>query len=268
MASDLGDPVLLEYQHRTPQGNRVDAESMSLIVGRPDGTLETLTPTTPASPGWYSYAYLPAQAGRHTVRWVGTGANPGAHADVFDVRPGTPAYLVSLADVKKHLNYDGGDDDQELRETVESATAPVEDVIGPVVARTCTDLRDGGPVLMLGRVPVLTLMAVEPVSPSGLSYDPGDLDMNPATGAVRRLTGGSFAGPLRVTYTAGRRVVDAAITNAAKIIIAHAWETQRGHSTARPGFGDDELMPTPSGFLIPRRAMEMLHAFQLGPLVA
>jgi hypothetical protein len=73
---------------------------------------------------------------------------------------------------------------------------------------------------------------------------------------------------VRVTYQAGRPIVPANITQATAEIVRHMWETQRGHSGARPGFGEEELLPTSSGFTIPRRAMELLNPHRKAPLVA
>lgn len=268
MAYDLGDPVLLTYQHTTPQGNRVNADSMNLVIGTPDGTPEDLDLAPPESPGLYECSYVPTQVGRHTVRWVGTGANPGAYADVFDVRPATPPYLVSLADTKRHLNLDGTEFDEELRSMVEAATATVEDIVGPVVVRTVTEVQTGGPLLVLNSPPVIALQALAAIRTGGSSYQVADVDVDPVTGIVTRLDGLAFNGPLRAIYTAGRPIVPASIAQAGEIIIGHLWETQRGHSVSRPGFGDEDLVPAAAGFMVPRRAMEMLAPFRRAPVVA
>lgn len=267
MAIDLGDTVRLTYQHRTAGGELVTPGSITLTIGLPDGTETVITPGAPSSPGLFEYEYTTMQPGRHTVRWVGTGP-AGAFADVFDVRESTPRYLMSLADARTQLRLDGLTGDEELRSVVEAVTAPVEDMVGPVIVREVVEVQPGGRVLVLDRPPVLELTAVEPLLSGGLGYEVADLDLDPEPGVVRRLDGGVLVGPLRVTYTAGRRVVDAAILEAARVIVEHLWETRRGHGGARPGFGEDDLVPTPSGFLVPHRAAELLAPFRRPPVLA
>ena len=101
-----------------------------------------------------------------------------------------------------------------------------------------------------------------------VALDGNDVDLDGETGIVRLLSGRDFCGPLRVSYRAGRPVVPASIQQGAKEVIRHMWETQRGHSGARPGFGDEDLLPTASGFTIPRRAMELLAPHRKAPLAA
>lgn len=178
--------------------------------------------------------------------------------------------LIDLAEARQQLNIEGDRHDTEIAYYVQAATAPVEDVVGPVLPREVTEIQPGGRVLVLNRPPVLSLTSLTPVLTGGTGYAVTDLDVDGETGIVRRLDGGGFAGPLRVVYRAGRDEVPPHVGLAARIIVGHMWETQRGHGGARPGFGSDEdMIPTPSmGFIIPRRAMELLTPDKLGPVVA
>lgn len=178
--------------------------------------------------------------------------------------------LIDLAEAKQQVNIEGDRHDTELAYYVQAATAPVEDVVGPVLPRDVTEIQPGGRVLVLNRPPVLSLTSLTPVLTGGVGYAITDLDVDAETGIVRRLDGGVFAGPLRVVYVAGRDEVPPHIGLAARIIVGHMWETQRVSATSRPVFGQHEdMLPTPSmGFIIPRRAMELLAPDKLGPVVA
>lgn len=242
-----------------------NAATVSLTVTLPDGT--TATPAvTNTDTGQYRVDYAATQAGRYTYVWSTT--SPTAPDDgSFDVHPVTQGF-VSLGDAKAHLNITTTTDDEELRGFIEAATRVVEDHVGPVVVRAYAEVHDGGPWLVTHRAPVLSLTSLVPVLTSGTSYVVADLDLDPATGVIRRRDGAGFTGPLRVTYTAGRRVVPASMALAAKIIVGHLWETQRGHAGPRAGFGEDDVLPTGRGFAVPRRALELLAPDQREPAVA
>lgn len=265
MAIDLGDVHLLTHTH-TAGPNLANAGTMRLEITGPDGVLTTVTPVVAVSIGRYEYAHLTTQAGRHVARWVSTGTNPGASVDVFDVRPSDPGYLTSLAAARAHLNIDFGVHDDELRSFIEAVTPVVEDIVGPVVVRPFAEVHSAGPMLLLHRPPVVALTSLISVHSGASGYLPAEMDVDPTTGIVRRLDGGGFAGPLRVTYTAGRRVVPANITKAAEVILEHLWRTQRGHSGGRPSQADDEFR-TPAGFLIPHLAMQMLAPDRRSPVM-
>jgi hypothetical protein len=178
--------------------------------------------------------------------------------------------LIDVAEARQQLNVTNDVHDVELAYYVSATTAIIEGHIGPVLPRDVTEVQPGGRVLVLHRVPVWSLLSLTPVLTGGTSYAVADLDVDLGTGIVRRLDGGGFTGPLRVTYRAGRDAVPENIGLAARIIVQHMWETQRVSAASRPVFGQHEdLIPTPSmGFIIPRRAMELLQPDTLGPVVA
>jgi hypothetical protein len=178
--------------------------------------------------------------------------------------------LLDVAEARQQLNITTDAHDTELAYYVSATTAIIEGHIGPVLPRDVTEVQPGGCVLVLHQAPVLSLTSLTPVPLVSTGYAVADLDVDPATGIVRRLDGGGFAGPLRVTYRAGRDAVPPNVGLAARIIVGHMWETQRVSAASRPVFGQHEdMLPTPSmGFIIPRRAMELLQPDTLGPVVA
>jgi hypothetical protein len=271
MSFDLGAVVPLGTTVRDAAGALANAGAMTLTITLPDQTTVTVSPVTPASTGTYAYDYQTAQAGRHVVRWVASGVNAGAYTDSFDVREAAPPGILSLSDAKAHLNIASTAHDDEVRGWIEAVTAAVEVFTGPVVVRTVVEDHDacGALTLSLRQPPVLSLTTVSPVLTGGTAYTVGGLDAS-SSGIVRSLDGSRLYGPLRVTYTAGRRIVPAAITAAAKIILQHLWRTQQGPGRPQRGLDDfDVTEPIPGlGYAIPNRAVQMLEPYKLPPGVA
>jgi hypothetical protein len=271
MSFDLGATVPLGTTVRDGSGALANAGLMTLVLTLPDSSTVTIAPVAPTSTGTYAYDYPTVQAGRHTVRWVATGVNAGAYTDSFDVREAAPPAILSLADAKAHLNIASTSHDDELRGWIESVTSAVEFFTGPVTVRTVVEdhTASGVSVLALRQPPVLSLTSVSPVLSGGTSYAVDGLDVS-STGIVRSLSGARFHGPLRVTYMAGRRVVPAAITAAARIILQHLWRTQQGPGRPQRGIDDfDVTEPIPGlGYAIPNRAVQLLDPYKQGPGVA
>jgi hypothetical protein len=269
MPYDLGAVVPLGTTVRDATGALANAGAMTLTITLPDSTTVTVSPVTPTSTGTYTYDYTTAQAGRHTVRWVASGINAGAYTDSFDVREAAPAAILSLADAKRHLNKTSTSDDDEIRSWVESITAGIEGLCGTVVVRSFTerhDFRRAG-TIVLRRTPALTLTSAVPVLTGGTTYEVADLDLDGETGIVQRLDGGVLYGPLRFTYTAGRRIVPAAMTSAARIILQHLWRTQQGPGRPQRGTDDYDVSEPVQGFgyAIPNRALQLLEPYRLPP---
>lgn len=262
MPFDLGSVVPLSVKVTDSAGAAANAGTVVLTVTLPDQT--TATPTiTNSVTGTYTADYTTTQAGRHIARWVATGANASSYVDAFDVRPAAIVGIISLADAKKHLNMTSTSNDDELRDHIASATTVVEYYVGPVDVTTATEVVPGGTSLILSRTPAISLTSVEPVYTVGLTYVVADLDLDGTTGIVRHKLGWRFIGPLRVVYQVGRAIVPANQQMAARIIIKHLWETQRGGSR-RPGMGQsddivEQQLVSVMGFAIPRRAVELLQ---------
>jgi hypothetical protein len=259
MAVDLGDVLRLNYTHLSPAGAPVSADTMTVTITLPDLTTAGPTTVAPDSTGVYHYDYQTVQVGRHSVRWLGTGANPGAHAEAFDVRTANPPYLASPAALKAQLNMTGTADDDELRLYLEAATGVVERYLKrAVVRRTFTERHTvGHGKLILNWTPVVSLTSVE-TTDGVTTWDVSGLVVS-AAGVVTTATG-SISGEVEAVYVAGDAVVVAEWTLAGLIIAQHLWETQRGQAGGpfaggldTPGAGI-----TSFGYLIPNRAKELL----------
>lgn len=268
MPFDLGDTVRLNASSRDAGGTLTTATTAVLTVTLPDGTTATPTVPAPATAGLYVVDYVTTQAGRHSVRWVFT-APANAYTDSFDVREATPPAILSLADAKQHLNKTTTTDDDEIRSWVESITAGIEGLCGPVVVRTVTERHEGRrvPVICLRQTPILSVTSVVAILTGGTTYTVADLDVDTETGVVQRKDGGTLTGPLRVTYSSGRRIVPAAMSSAARIILQHLWRTQQGPGRPQLGVGDFDVTEPIAGFgyAIPNRALQLLEPYRLPP---
>jgi hypothetical protein len=233
---DLGDPVPLSVTIYNSAGVAQDATLVVLTVTLPDGTSSTPT-VTAAGSGVYTASYATTQAGRHTARWVATGINASAYTDSFDVDAAAPTGLVSLSDVKAHLNMSATvtTNDEELRRLIDAATDFVEGEIGPVVRRTISKtIIPGADGRLYLNGPAVSLTTITAAYGSGGTYTVGDYYLDGEHGVVHPpYYGTTFAYPVTVEYVGGRVIVPAAIRQAALDYIKWRWEGQRG-ATALP----------------------------------
>ena len=88
---DIGDTIRLsaEFVAASPAVS-TDPTTVTLKVEDPTGTESTFTYAgghlTKSSTGNYHYDYVPTKAGRHTYRFIGTGALQTAEETPFYVR--------------------------------------------------------------------------------------------------------------------------------------------------------------------------------------
>ncbi|MEV6477621.1 hypothetical protein [Streptomyces sp. NPDC051657] len=272
MPYDLGATVRLTAECQDPGGTLTTADTATLTVTLPGGA--TATPAAAeTAPGTYQADYVSSAPGRHTVRWVFTGP-ADAYTDSFDVRPLAPPTILSLADAKRHLKLQPtrSDRDDEIRGWTESITRGIEGLCGPVVVRTVEERHDArqADTIVLRHVPALELTSITPLQPAAPGHDVDSLDLDPDTGVVRRIHGGTFSGLLLCIYTAGRPIVPANITAAARIIVQHLWRTTQGPGRPQLGTGDFDVTEPMIGFgyAIPNRALQLLEPDRLPPGVA
>lgn len=171
--------------------------------------------------------------------------------------------ILTLADAKAQLNIPTSDtsEDVELQGFVDAATAAVETQLGKVVdPRTIVDQLDyagAAQSFLLRSVPVISLTSL--VSLDGMqtwNVSPSVMRVDAASGLVTILSGPPVTGSTLATYQAGETAVRANVRLAAKIIVQHLWETQRGAMGVQ--LGDTETYSVGRGFAIPRRAIELL----------
>jgi hypothetical protein len=184
--------------------------------------------------------------------------------------------LLTLEDAKAQLDLDSDSYDTELQAYVDGVTDAIEAHVGPVENRSVTETHDvpssGVRMLVLRETPAVSLTSVTAVLANGSGYDVAALDLDGATGTVRRLDGGRLFGPLRITFIAGRGDVPATINLAARIMVQHLWRTQYGSSRGLSGIGggDDASVNEPIagwGYAIPFRVLQLLEPYKRAPAV-
>ena len=188
-----------------------------------------------------------------------------------------PTTIVTLADVKAHLNIDTIDDDTELQNFLEATTPIIEKIAGPVIVQTVTEyVNGGGPVITLNYQPVISITSItetvgninytlEPVvlgtSTSQYGYT---LDTNRGRVTRRNFnTDTTFAdglGNVKIVYSAGRASIPKNIRLAALELVNHWWSmSQRNRNGGRPAFGGEDVLNMGAGFAIPNRVRELLQ---------
>lgn len=254
MAIDLGDVVSLAWAYGS-------ATTAVCTVTLPDGST-----ATPAVTGTTSFAasYQTTAAGFHTVRWVGTGSNPGAYVDTFNVDAIAAAPIIGLAEAKTFLQMAASSTDEDLREVLEAVSDICEDRTRQVWRRTIitNELHDGGDVtLHLRRGPVISTTSVSQFGTGVSDYvlDGPNALLHRGTTVVPYLWWPGQRN-ISVSYVAGPAdgVIPARIRRGCKTLARHLWDTQRG-GTGQPrqaGGPNGEYDPR-TGFTIPNAVIEM-----------
>lgn len=264
---DLGDVVGLAVNTTDASGIAANATLVTLTITRPDGTTAGPYTVAPSSTGHYAYDFPTAMAGRHTARWVGTGTNASVYTDVFDVWETDPRFLISLDDTRTTLNFENLtiSNDEELRLYIAAATPMVEDVVGPVLSRVvlAEQHTPRGAGLALHKYPVLSVQSVteypsgtvlpEAVTPAAT----GGFTVDKASGVLTR-RGAEWADEAWVSYTTGRTLIAPNWRLATAWIVQHQWRSSQQTVGRGPGRGQEQMVATPSGYMIPHRAMTAL----------
>jgi hypothetical protein len=280
---DLGDTTTLQFNATNQAGVATNPTSVVLTITLPDGSIITPAITNPpAQVGAFVYDYLTAQAGRHQVRWVGTGTVNQSYNDVFDVRAANPGMIFGLADAKDTLRIvagTGNASDDKIRDYISAITNVIETLYGIVVQRSVTEQRRGGTdTISLSYRPVVSITSVTEYI-AGVSYvgtqanDPAHSSTYGFTfdaqkgSIVRRNSAGLrmvFMDEVWITYLAGLTIIPDNVLMAARELLRFWWQFgQEGRSTSRNQSSEDVI--TVVGYAVPRRIIEMLGNTPLAP---
>jgi hypothetical protein len=181
--------------------------------------------------------------------------------------------FLSLAEAKQQLNITVDSYDDELPVYVSGACLVIERLAGAVLPRAVTEnvrQRAGSRAMVLLTRPVMSLTSMTALDGSG-TYDVTSVYVDrPKAGIVRRKDDARIVGgPWSVVYQAGRADIPANINLAARMLVEHLWETQRGElgppSLDLTG-GIGESVPS-VWFAVPNKVQEMLEG-ELIPTVA
>ena len=274
-----GQPIRLSTTVRDVTGTLVNAGALTLLVktAAVDGTWTTTgTYASPANDGTGLYHQdIPVTdlvaAGHYQYTWTSTGTGAGVSFGEFDVFDPFETSVLPLADAKDQLNIPQSNtaSDGEIASWIATIESALERYTGgPLVNRQVTEraeLLSDQTVILIRQRPLVSVVSI--ASASGGTIDiSGGLDIDVNAGTVRRKLGLPFYGPffqwlpqVNITYVAGWGTsVPAAFSSAARIILAHLWESQRGPASL-PGLGGGDMVTPPGfGFAIPNMAAELL----------
>ena len=273
---DLGDVVALGVTITDANGNPANATAVVATITAPDGTSSTPSITN-TSAGLYDLSYTPSQSGRYTVKWVATGSNASAYADEFTVRDFSHMGIVSLDEVKAHLNIPTTNttNDEEIRRFMDAASDLAENYVGCVLGRQVfTNEKYSGNTDII-RLNNPRAISITSVYENGVLLDPAAYVLDYTGQRLTRVTTGSLGGPnyfgiwapgaqnIVISYVAGFINPPPSAKQGVLEIIRHLWQTQRGPTSVvgRNQSGDDFYQS--ATYSLPRRAMELLDPVSL-----
>jgi len=162
--------------------------------------------------------------------------------------------IISLEQLREHLNITDTGEDTELQRFLDAASLAVEDYTGQIwTRRTVVDevFVTGGVTYL--RPPVVSVESVTSLDEATELTMPSAVDG--FTGAVSGLDDGWS----RITSIAGPVEAPAHVQLATAIVAAHLWTTQRPSTPSTSGFGGVEAGTVPGrGYLIPNQAAQLL----------
>lgn len=284
----LDQPIRLTFSTFSDTAETVPADptTVTLEILLPDQTVVTKTwaasEVVKDSTGVFHYDYTPTTAGHYAYHWHSTGTVATALDGTFDVRAKYDPALVSLSDVKAHLNITSTTNDDEIQGFIDAATEVIENITGPILAKAVTEWHDGGSyTILLTGYPVTSVTSITEYTPTAqvLAAEPTDTTdpftdygyvIDTAKGEIARTSGGApttFLGRVKVVYTAGRSTIPANVRLAALKLVKHMWSDQRGGSGLPLNAPGDEFL-APTAHLIPWEVEELLAPYKQGPKVA
>jgi hypothetical protein len=282
MEYPLGQPVTINTTVRDRTGALVDAGTLTLVVkiAAVDGTQTTTgTYASPVHDSLGTYHQdIPVtdlvSIGHYQYVWTSTGTGAGAVPGDFDVYDPYRTAVISLQDAKDMLNIAQAATtyDTEIASFVATIESSLRGMTGgPIVNRTVAaercEFNGWYQMLQVRQRPLVSVTSITSVL-SGTAIDVTSLDINGAARTIRRKDGSPFSSDstvVLVTYVAGWGTqVPPSINSAARVILAHLWDTQHGPSQ-RPSMGAIEMVTPPGfGFAVPAYAAELLGGHQNG----
>lgn len=263
MEYDLGSKVPLGTTITDATGLPADADSVTINIYQPDGTMVNGTVVHYAT-GVYNCDFIPTLVGRYVVRWLATGANQGAIEDEFQVRDINMIGVASLDLVRTHLNLVSTKNDTELRRFMGAATAQAERYMNRVIGRrTFTELYDGNCFAIYTRHG--TILSLVSVSENGTVNDPSLYLIDEYGFSIERVDQQTFLGlrlGVSVTYVAGFAAPPEDIVQGVLEFIRHLWDTQRGPVSVMPADANEGYV-TGAGYSIPHRVAEFFDNWRL-----
>jgi len=164
--------------------------------------------------------------------------------------------VATLAEFKTHLNRGDVTDDTELTFFLTAASLWTEYAIGgPLSVASFTEIHwvDGYCDIVPRKRPISAITSITPDQGTVISSSAYFADAGTQSIHFRYSVSPNW---YTLVYTAGLASIPERVKLAGLEVGRHLWEIQNG--SAGRGFRSDDLVPTPMGFAVPRRAMELL----------
>ena len=285
MSYDIGDFVTLSTEIRAGDPAVLIDATVSLVITAPDGSL-TSVPSGSVShdgTGLYSYSLTATMPGNWLYVWTASGAASGVDQGQFYVTA-SGSRIISLADAKRHLSIKSETTDNQILDFIDAAQGIIEDLCGPFVPVTKTELYSGhGPVIALRTWPALSVTSVvetwvttpytlHQIANLGDSGSTGydflfNRSANTITRRVNSMEGCFYPGldNIKITYVAGRAEPFPPVIRLATMeLTGHLWKnSQQSQAVARPGIRPEEsVVQHGYGYSIPNRVSELIAPFR------
>lgn len=252
---DLGAPVKSIWAG-APSGG-----TFAVALTRPDGT--SFTPPAINSSPPVSVEFLPDMAGRWMVRWTSTGTGTaGAYADIVDVWPTDPKFIISVDDARNALNMTGNISPEvtdDLRLYIAAATPVIEAVVGPVTVRAETQkvAKGWSYAALYHRVTALTSVVYDDATT--VPADSYTFDSNAGLLTFRN----ALPQGVTITYSTGQALVPQNVRLATRELVRHWWQQGKQTSRQQAAPGGSPEMTFYSGFAVPKRVIELCNPSKL-----
>lgn len=165
--------------------------------------------------------------------------------------------IATLTEVKAHLNYGSGTaDDAELTICLKAGSQWAESYV--ILAPTVFTERifSQGCYLKQRHHPLTAVTSITPQDGTALSSSAYIVDTTNSMVELRYRAAGY--GWYTMVYTAGLTTITERVKLAGLEVIRHLWNVQNGSSgRGRPA---EDLVPTPFGFAVPARAIELIES--------
>ncbi len=166
--------------------------------------------------------------------------------------------LVTLTDVRRHLNITGNVDDNELEDTAQAAEELVLELVRPVLPETIVseplDVSPSGLVLLPDH-PVNSVTAVTDSAGATVEFT-----ARPSSGRVFVRPGAAVV----ATYTVGPAVVPDNVRRAVLEVTGRLWTSQRARRGPPRAIAD--IGPDPSiGSALPQEALDLIRPYLKPP---
>lgn len=240
------------------------AASATLTVTAPDGT--TTTPTVTTASGTHTAPVPTVQAGRHLLTWSAPATTPDTKfVDMLDVWPADPRFLISMDDAAAALRWRPADvtaraDDLRLYNA--AATEVIEDISGAVLVRTVEQYADGGKtgVALWERPDAILGVEVDGVMYTDYRENLSAAIVYAGKDPTLRFVDGRQI--VKVTYRVGAATIPPSVRTAVRILLRHMVSVDQAPvpvSGGNPANQASETVSTPSGFMVPRRVLELVQ---------